>query len=154
MDEYAELHSHSNFSLHDGASTIDELVEQSKGLGYRALALTDHDNLHGSMEFARAGKYFDIQTIAGSEITLENGHHLTLLASTATGYSNLCKLISLAHTQSIRKNPRLQQELLGEYSNGIIALSGCQKGEVPTLISDGDFSTAIAKSKAPLPSGP
>jgi len=138
----AELHLHSCWSLLDGASSPDEIILRAAELGYTALALTDHDGLYGSMEFAQAAKAFGIQPITGAEITLEGGHHLTLLAATSEGYGNLCRLISTAHLSSERKQPQLAFEALARHSAGLIALSGCKRGEVPALAAAGDMAAA------------
>ena len=94
---YVELHCHSNYSFQEGASFPHELLLQAKELGYTSLALTDHDNLVASMEFTKAANDIGIQPIIGSEITLEGGYHLTLLAKNKKGYSNLSRMISYAH---------------------------------------------------------
>ena len=78
--EYVELHCHSNYSFYDGASFIDELLVKAKELSYPALALTDHDNLCGAMEFSHTAKALDIKPIIGVEVTLENDNHITLLS--------------------------------------------------------------------------
>ncbi|MDP9247458.1 MAG: PHP domain-containing protein, partial [Candidatus Dormibacteraeota bacterium] len=102
LNHYVELHAHSNYSLLDGASHPEELIQQAKALGHDTLALTDHDNLFGAMVFARACVNFGIRPITGVELTLaedpERGprHHLTMLAATRQGYGNLCRLVSLA----------------------------------------------------------
>src|SRR5688500_18766824 len=103
----AELHLHSCWSLLDGASSVDEIVLTAHQLGYTALALTDHDGLYGSMEFAQAARAFGIKPITGAEVTLEDGRHLTLLAATVEGYNNLCRLLSAAHLSGERKEPHL-----------------------------------------------
>ena len=92
----AELHLHSCWSLLDGASSTDELILRARELGYESLALTDHDGLYGSMEFAQAAKSFGIRPITGAEVTLEGGAHVTLLVEDATGYANLCRLLTAA----------------------------------------------------------
>lgn len=97
MSDYVELHLHSCFSFLDGASMPEDLVATAADLGYRALALTDHDGMFGAMEFARAAQVAEIAPITGAELTLADGSHLTLLATSMTGYSNLCRLISAAH---------------------------------------------------------
>ena len=94
---YVELHCHSNFSFLDGASHIEELVLRAVELGHKTLALTDHDGLHGSMEFAQCAQTWGVRPITGAEITLANGHHLTLLCETQRGYANLCRLLTRAH---------------------------------------------------------
>ena len=127
----AELHLHSCWSLLDGASSSEELIFRARELGYETIALTDHDGLYGSMEFAQAAKAFGIRAITGAEVTLEDGHHLTLLAATTEGYNNLCRLLSTAHLSGERKQPRLPYEALAQHTSGLIALSGCKRGEVP-----------------------
>ena len=94
---YAELHCHSSYSFREGASSIGELLERARELEYPALALTDHNNLCGAMEFAQAAKTANIQPITGVEVTLKDGSHLTLLAETRQGYSNLCNLITYSY---------------------------------------------------------
>src|ERR1700754_2349927 len=94
---YIELHCHSAFSFLDGASHPIELAGTAAELGYPALALTDHDGLYGSMEFAVAAKTLGIHPITGAEMTLDDGSHLTLLCENSTGYRNLCKLVTAAH---------------------------------------------------------
>src|SRR5207237_10905065 len=93
---YVELHAHSAYSFLDGASHPEELAARAAELGYEALALTDHDGVFGSLEFAHAAKAFGVRTITGAEVTLANGSHVTLLVETASGYANLCRLIKSA----------------------------------------------------------
>ena len=139
-----ELHLHSCWSLLDGASNTDELILRARDLGYEALALTDHDGLYGSMEFAQAAKAFGIRAITGAEVTLEDGCHLALLAATVEGYNNLCRLLSTAHLTSERKQPHLAYSVLAQHTRGLIALSGCKRGEVPGLVAAGDLAAAEA----------
>ncbi|MSQ14907.1 MAG: DNA polymerase III subunit alpha [Dehalococcoidia bacterium] len=134
MTDYVELHCHSYFSFQEGASSIEELVLTAKELGYAGLALTDHDNLCGAMRFAKTASAFDLKPIIGAEVSLTGGHHLTLLAATTKGYNNLCRLLSHAHVSSARREPQLDSSLISEHSEGLIALSGCSKGEVPKLL--------------------
>src|SRR5258707_8466358 len=94
---YVELHAHSAYSFLDGASQPEELVVRAAELGYEALALTDHDGVYGSLEFAHAAKAFGVQPITGAEVTLADGSHVTLLVQTAEGYANLCRLLTAAH---------------------------------------------------------
>ena len=140
---YVELHAHSNFSFLDGASHVEELVLQAKTLGYPALALTDHNGLYGAMEFARAARAWGIKPITGAEVTLASGHHLTLLAETRQGYANLCRMLTRAHLDNERLNPSLDPELLKTHSEGLIALSGCRNGMVPSLIDRGQQEQAV-----------
>jgi len=131
--DYAELHCHSYYSFHDGASSLEELMLQAKDLGYRALAVTDHDNLCGAMRFARLARSLEMHGIIGAELTLKGGHHLTLLAQDRRGYGNLCRLITAGHAAGERNRPELPPELLPEHAAGLIVLSGCPMGELPKM---------------------
>ncbi len=143
MKEYAELHSHSYYSFKEGVSSVGQLLSQAKSLDYKALALTDHDNLSGAMQFAKVSKGLGIHGIIGSEITFSGGHHLTVLAQNAEGYSNLCRLLSFSHVfASERSNPELDPRLLIENSEGLIVLSGCKNGVIPTLVEEGNSELA------------
>ena len=132
---YAELHCHSYYSFHDGASSLEELLVRAKDLGYRALALTEHDNLCGAMRFARLAKSLDFHGIIGAEITLVNGFHLTLLAKNGEGYKNLCRLITAARNSGERNDPALPPGVLAGHAAGLIALSGCPRGELAQLVA-------------------
>src|SRR5437773_4553418 len=94
---YVELHCHSAYSFLDGASQPEELAARAAELGYEALALTDHDGVCGSLEFALAAKAFGVRPITGVEVTLASGAHVTLLVETPRGYANLCRLLTAAH---------------------------------------------------------
>ncbi|MGH2931434.1 MAG: PHP domain-containing protein, partial [Gaiellaceae bacterium] len=94
---YVELHCHSAYSFLDGASHPEELAARAAERGYEALALTDHDGVYGSLEFAHAAKAFGVRPITGAEVTLADGSHVTLLVETPQGYSNLCRLLTAAH---------------------------------------------------------
>src|SRR6476469_8479196 len=94
---YVELHAHSAYSFLDGASQPEELVARAAELGYDALALTDHDGVYGSLEFAQAAKHFGLRAITGAEVTLEDDAHLTLLCESRRGYENLCRILTDAH---------------------------------------------------------
>ncbi|MFC2020719.1 DNA polymerase III subunit alpha [Chloroflexota bacterium] len=132
--DYAELHCHSYYSFHDGASSLEELLLRAKKLGYQALAVTDHDNLCGAMRFAQVSSSLEMRGITGAEITMKGGYHLTLLAKDRQGYANLCRLITAAHGTSERNSPELLPELLPEHASGLIALSGCPRGELTHLV--------------------
>ena len=129
--DYVELHAHSAYSFLDGASLPEEVVVRAAELGYEALALTDHDGVYGSLEFAHAAKTFGVRPITGAEVTLADGAHVTLLVESPRGYSNLCRLLTAAHrdtrppgreTEAVP--PSLEQLLLGELHDGLICLSG------------------------------
>ena len=108
--DYSELHCHSYYSFHDGASSLEELMVRARDLGYTALAVTDHDNLCGAMRFAQLAQSLDIQGIIGAEVTLKGGYHITLLAKDRKGYGNLCRLITAAHAAGERNEPELPPE--------------------------------------------
>jgi error-prone DNA polymerase len=130
---YAELHAHSAYSFLDGASQPEELAARAAELGYEALALTDHDGVYGSLEFAHAAKHLGVRPITGAEVTLDGGAHVTLLVESAAGYANLCRLLTAAHahtrdtTNREPTQPRLDQRLLEELNDGLVCLSGCAR---------------------------
>jgi error-prone DNA polymerase len=128
-----ELHAHSAYSFLDGASLPEELAAQAAELGYEALALTDHDGVYGSLEFAYAAKAFGVRPITGAELTLTDGSHVTLLVESARGYANLCRLLTAAHAGTRPKEgaeplpPSLDASLLAELNDGLVCLSGCAR---------------------------
>src|SRR6476661_6255897 len=131
---YVELHAHSAYSFLDGASQPEELAAQAAELGYETLALTDHDGVYGSLEFARAAKAFGVRPITGAEVTLADGSHVTLLVESAIGYANLCRLLTAAHAgtrvpgkEQERLDPALAEEELEQRNEGIVCLSGCAR---------------------------
>src|SRR3954463_14548073 len=128
-----ELHSHSAFSFLDGASHPVEMASAAAELGYSALALTDHDGLHGAMEHAQACAPLGIKPNTGAELTLDDGHHLTVLCETRAGYRNLCRLLTAAHATT-RPVPGREPEQpyitladLERHADGLICLSGCAR---------------------------
>ncbi len=137
-----DLHCHSCYSFLDGASHPEELVQRAVELGYTALALTDHNGVYGSLEFAQAALQAGLQPITGAEVTLEDEAHLTLLAETPEGYANLCRLLTTAHRAGERRFPRLPYAALPEHAKGLIALSGCREGEIPRLLAMGQAGEA------------
>ena len=137
---YVELHCHSYYSFQEGASSIEELVETARSLDYPALALTDHDNVCGALSFAEISKTANIQPITGVEITLTDNSHLTLIAQNRRGYTNLCNLVTHAYMESENKQPRLDSHYFKDYSDGLILLTGCSQGSIPSSISKGNFS--------------
>ena len=128
---YVELHAHSAFSFLDGASTPLELAAAAAELGYPALALTDHDGVWGSMEFAEACKQLGVRPLTGAEVTLSGGAHLTLLVESQAGYRNLCRLLTEAHSHTRDSRGRsagqasVTLEQLEEHAEGLVCLSGC-----------------------------
>lgn len=140
--EYVELHCHSCFSFREGASTPVELVLQARDVGHKVLAMTDHDNLAGAMEFAQAAHAWGIRPITGAEVTLSTGHHLTLLAETQEGYANLSRLLTQANLTGQRGKPVIPFDWLASATRGLIALSGCRQGEIPALVDAGETRAA------------
>jgi error-prone DNA polymerase len=131
---YVELHAHSAYSFLDGASLPEELAAKAAELGYEALALTDHDGVYGSLEFAHAAKHFGVRPITGAEVTLAGDVHLTLLCETQRGYANLCRILTDAHADTRvpgRERDLLPAEtsleVLERHAEGLVALSGCAR---------------------------
>jgi error-prone DNA polymerase len=133
---YVELHAHSAFSFLDGASSPMELAAAAAAQGYPAFALTDHNGVWGSMEFAHACKGFGIRPITGAELTVRDGErdfHLTLLVEDEAGYRNLCRLLTAAHAHTRDNTPRSQtqpwatMEQVEEHAEGLVCLSGCAR---------------------------
>jgi DNA polymerase III subunit alpha len=154
IQPFVHLHCHSHYSLLDGASPIDKLIARAKSHGMNALALTDHGNLHGALEFYKRAKDEGINPILGYEAYVapdsrlkkdagnlkEASYHLTLLAQNRTGFRNLVKLASKAYLEGFYFKPRIDRELLEQFHEGIICLSGCVSSE---------FSRAILKGSGP-----
>lgn len=148
MPEFVHLHTHSDYSLLDGACSISQLVEQAHRLNMPALALTDHGNLFGAVEFYQKANRRGIRPIIGCEIYLapqsrfkkrkskgeDVAFHLTLLCKNKQGYQNLMELVSKGFTEGFYYHPRVDKKLLSELKEGLIVLSGCLKGEIPSLI--------------------
>ncbi len=131
---YVELHAHSAYSFLDGAALPEELALRAAELGYSALALTDHDGVYGSLEFAQMAKSFGVRPITGAEVSLEGGAHATLLVEDAQGYANLCRLLTAAHAgtrlpgkEHELLEPSVDQSLLEELNAGLVCLSGCAR---------------------------
>src|SRR6266849_600131 len=155
---FVHLHCHSHYSLLDGASRIPELVGRAKELGMNALALTDHGNLYGAIEFYRECKAAGLNPIIGYEAYVasgkrqerearrrgEAGYHLTLLAQNRQGFANLIKMASAAFLEGYHYVPRIDKELLAAYKEGIICLSGCASGEFSEFILKDQLEEATA----------
>jgi DNA polymerase-3 subunit alpha len=147
-DPFVHLHVHTEYSLLDGAVRIPALMKKVKEFGMPAIALTDHGNLFGAIEFYQEAEKAGVKPIIGVEAYVAPGSHkdrksssgrdtafhLTLLAKDATGYANLVKLVSIAHLDGMYYKPQVDKELLSQYGQGLIALSGCLKGEVNSAI--------------------
>ena len=143
--KFIHLHTHSHYSLLDGLSKLEDLVDIAKENGMDALAITDHGNMYGAIEFYKLAKKAGIKPIIGVEAymtagsrkdrTTENGgakryYHLTLLAKNLQGYKNLMRLVTISNLEGYYYKPRMDKEILRQYSEGIIALSGCLGGEL------------------------
>lgn len=152
---FTHLHVHSEYSLLDGLSKIDELLEIAKAKRMKALALTDHGVMYGAFEFYIKSKEAGINPIIGSEVYKakksrfdkqpkvdRDQYHLVLLAKNYPGYKNLMKIITAAHLEGFYYKPRVDFKLLEEHKEGIIALSGCLKGEIPSLIGEDQITEA------------
>jgi DNA polymerase-3 subunit alpha len=152
MNEFVHLHVHSQYSLLDGAIRLSDLIERVKELRMPAVAMTDHGNLFGVVEFYEMALKSGIKPIIGCEIYLvpdyqqktgkEKPNHLLLLAENKIGYYNLLKLISISHLEGFYYKPRLDKTLLAKYHEGLIALSACLQGEIPQFILLGQYEEA------------
>jgi DNA polymerase-3 subunit alpha len=156
---FVHLHLHTQFSLLDGANQIEPLVRQIKQFGQPAVAITDHGNMFGAIDFYRKAKDVGVKPIIGCEAYMALGsrhakkdsglahndyYHLILLARNLTGYQNLIKLVSKAYLEGFYYKPRMDKEILKDHHEGLIALSGCLSGEIPYLIGQKDMAGALA----------
>jgi len=157
QSEFVHLHNHSDYSLLDGAQTISTLAETMSDLKMDTVALTEHGNLFSAIEFYKAAKKTGIKPIIGCEIYVAQGsrldktpkrdggwgnNHLILLVQNYTGYLNLIKLVTTGYLEGFYYRPRIDKELLREYSDGLICLSGCLKGEVQEFAVRGNLESA------------
>ncbi len=153
---FVHLHTHSEYSLLDGANRIDALIRRAQEFEQPALAITDHGNLHAAWEFQEKAKKAGVKPIIGMEAYVAPGdrkartrapngkayYHLVLLARDYTGYKNLCKLSSLGYTEGFYSRPRVDRELLARYQEGIVVSSACLAGEIASHLSNADFEGA------------
>ena len=152
---FVHLHVHSEYSLLDGACRLDGLIARAKELGQTAVAVTDHGVMYGLVEFYKAAKKAGIRPILGCEAYVaprtrhdrqhgidSDNHHLVLLCENEVGYANLVRLISAAWTEGFYSKPRVDRELLSQYHEGLIALSACLAGEIPSALRQGRFDEA------------
>ncbi|MEA2637935.1 MAG: polymerase subunit alpha, partial [Chloroflexota bacterium] len=162
---FVHLHTHSEFSLLDGAARITELVGTAKAMGQPALAITDHGVLYGAVDFFATARASKINPVLGCEMYMaprsrhdregradRDPNHLILLARNDTGYRNLIKLVSTAHLEGYYYKPRIDRELLAEHAEGLICLSACLGGELPQALVRGDLDGAesIARQHAEI----
>lgn len=153
---FVHLHNHSHYSLLDGLPKIKPMVKHAKGMGFEALALTDHGNLYGAIEFFNACKDNGIKPIIGQEAYIapnkltqkrpkidDKYNHLILWAKNLEGYRNLLKLTTIAHKEGFYYKPRMDMEVLEQYSKGLMCSSGCVRGQVAQAIIGGHEDKAI-----------
>jgi len=155
---FVHLHNHSDFSLLDGASRVDDIVDLAARYKMPAVALTDHGNMFGAVSFFKAAKRRGVKPILGCEIYVapksrfdksangsvsDTNNHLVLLAETNEGYKNLVKLVTAGYLEGFYYKPRIDKELLAQHSKGLIGLSACLKGEVPQAALRGDEASAL-----------
>ena len=155
MKQFTHLHLHTHYSLLDGMSRMPELMDRAKELGFEAIALTDHGVLYGAIEFYEEARSRGIKPIIGCEVYVatrsrtnkepkldDRQYHLTLLAKNNQGYSNLVKLATQAQLEGFYYKPRVDHELLEQYHEGLICLSGCPSGEIPRALREGNDEKA------------
>jgi len=152
---FVHLHLHSQYSILDGAIRFEELFPALERMGMKAVALTDHGNMFGAIEFYVSAKEHGIKPIIGCEVYVapksrfEKGgepYHLVLLALNNQGYRNLCHLVSLAYLEGFYQKPRIDHELLETYQEGLVVLTSCLQGEIPQLLLKGDYERAKQKA--------
>ena len=157
-DDFVHLHVHSDFSLLDGAASVKGLAAKAAQLGQTALALTDHGNMFGVINFYNACKEKNIKPIIGCEFYVapdsrfekketqgkKKYYHLILLAKNETGYRNLMVLCAKGYTEGMYYKPRIDDEILEKHSKGLICLSACLAGELPVLLLNGEKEKAEA----------
>ena len=153
---FTHLHVHTEYSLLDGLSRIDPLIDRAGELGMKSLAITDHGGLYGAIDFYQAAKKAGIKPIIGCEMYVAPGSrrdrlpnekspfHITVLAKDQRGYGNLVKLVTASHLEGFYYKPRVDREIFERHSEGLIVLSGCPSGEVPKLIYEGRMDEARA----------
>ncbi len=155
MTDFVHLHVHSQYSLLDGAASLERLVQEAVTTGQRAVAVTDHGVMYGAFKFCQAAKKAGVKPIIGCEVYVarrgrqdreakidDDPYHLVLLAEDEIGYRNLTKLVSLSHLEGFYYRPRVDREILARYSQGLIAMSACFSGEIPSSLLAGDYETA------------
>jgi error-prone DNA polymerase len=149
---YTELHCHSAYSFLDGASSPEELVATALALGYGSLALTDHDGVWGSMEFAQAARGLGLHAIHGAELTLDDARHVTLLVASEQGWRSLCRLLTLAHAGTRARPrdpspPRVSLASVCEHAAGLVCLSGCAERGVHDVAGLGLLREAFGRDR-------
>ncbi len=156
---FTHLHLHTEYSLLDGLSRIPQLMDRAKELGQEAIALTDHGVLYAAIDFYREARARGVKPIIGIEAYVapnsrlsrepsdKQSFHLTLLSRNLTGYRNLLSLVTKANLEGYYYKPRMDKELLQEHGEGIIALSGCNSGEISRLLAEGRYEDAATTAR-------
>lgn len=156
---FAHLHVHTEYSLLDGACRINKIASAARQKGMTSLAITDHGVMYGVIDFYRACIKENIKPVIGCEVyvaphsrfdktsSYEKYYHMVLLCENNTGYQNLIKLVSYGFTEGFYSKPRIDDELLEKYHEGLICLSACLAGEIPQKLLDGDYNAAKAKAE-------
>ena len=153
---FTHLHTHTEYSMLDGLSQLEPLVERTRELGMESLAITDHGGMYGAIDFYQLAKSEGVRPIIGCEMYVAPGsrhernpderspYHMTVLARDYKGYQNLVKLVTLSHLEGFYYRPRVDREILERYHEGLTVMSGCPSGEVPLLITQGRLDEARA----------
>ena len=157
MSKFVHLHVHTEFSLLDGLSKIGKLVAKTKEYGQTHLAITDHGNMYGAIDFYKKSLKEEIKPILGCEMYIakvsrfdkikQDANHLILLSENFEGYQNLMRLVTLAHTEGFYYKPRIDKELLAQYSKGLIATTACPAGRIQKLLVEESYEAAKKELK-------
>ncbi len=159
MAEFTHLHLHTDYSLLDGACDVEKLVKHVKGMGQKAVAMTDHGNIYGAVQFFDAAKQHDINPILGCELYIcqkedhradpqgDQYHHLLVIAENDEGYRNLVRITSEASLHGFYRKPRVSKKFLAEHSKGLIGFSGCLAGELCGHLMKDNYDAARATAK-------
>ncbi|MDD3704960.1 MAG: DNA polymerase III subunit alpha [Clostridiaceae bacterium] len=155
MKNFVHLHVHTEYSLLDGAGRVEKLLVKARDLGMESIAITDHGVMYGVVEFYKQAKKYGIKPLIGCEVYVApramydrdpkldgSQYHLVLLAKNEEGYNNLIKLVSMGFTEGFYYKPRVDMEVLRKYSKGLVALSACLAGAIPSHIMDGNYEAA------------
>lgn len=155
MSDFVHLHIHTEYSLLDGLTKIKKLVSTVKEMEMPAVAITDHGNMYGAIEFFKTCQKNEVKPIIGCEIYVSPGsrhdktpqnrksNHLILLAKDHQGYQNLMKIVSIGHIEGFYYKPRVDWEILEKYHNGLICTSGCPAGEIPSFVIGNEYQKAL-----------
>ena len=159
MAEFTHLHLHTDYSLLDGACDVDKLLKHVEGMGQKAVAMTDHGNIYGAIQFFDAAKKYNINPILGCELYIcqkedhradpqgDQYHHLLVIAENDEGYRNLVRITSEASLHGFYRKPRISKKFLAEHSKGLIGFSGCLAGELCEHLTNDNYDAARSTAK-------